>query len=221
MAWFLYLLECANGAVYTGIAVDVEARLAQHKSGKGAKYTRANPPKKILATRKFRTKGAALKEEWRVKQLPAKEKHDYAKKLRSLRTLKTIFLSAILPAWIAGAAICSPSALASPDGSDCNVRVMPGFDMEFVQALNARGYRVIVDPDVKSDDFPGFLSRYVRPGEYGILVGGILQGGFELWRRDDDKPVLARWEWFRPSVQVLRLNLPQCADFLKEFGRKP
>jgi putative endonuclease len=46
--WFLYLIECADGALYTGIALDPVARFALHRSGKGAKYTRANPPVRLI-----------------------------------------------------------------------------------------------------------------------------------------------------------------------------
>ncbi len=80
-AWFLYLLECENGSLYTGIALDVHARFAQHQSGKGAKYTRANPPVKIVATKKFRTRSAALKAEHKVKQFTAAEKRAYCLEL--------------------------------------------------------------------------------------------------------------------------------------------
>ena len=44
MPWFLYLIECADGSLYTGIATDVEARFAKHASGKGARYTRSRKP---------------------------------------------------------------------------------------------------------------------------------------------------------------------------------
>ena len=49
MAWFVYLIECRDGSIYTGIAVDVDARYAAHKSGKGARYTRSHPPRRLLA----------------------------------------------------------------------------------------------------------------------------------------------------------------------------
>lgn len=48
--WFLYLIECVGGSVYTGIAVDVAARYATHVKGKGARYTRANSPVRLLAS---------------------------------------------------------------------------------------------------------------------------------------------------------------------------
>ena len=47
--WYVYLLLCGNGAIYTGIARNVAARHAQHVAGTGARYTRANPPRRLLA----------------------------------------------------------------------------------------------------------------------------------------------------------------------------
>ena len=49
MAWFVYLLECVDGSLYTGVAVDVDKRYASHAAGKGARYTRAHPPRQLLA----------------------------------------------------------------------------------------------------------------------------------------------------------------------------
>ena len=53
--WFLYLLECRDGSYYAGISTDVEARFAAHQAGKGARYTRARPPLRVLAVREYRT----------------------------------------------------------------------------------------------------------------------------------------------------------------------
>jgi len=83
MAWFLYLLECENGSIYTGIAVNVEERFAKHVNGKGARYTRANPPKKILAKVKFSSRSLASKAEYETKQLSAEEKWAYCAKLKA------------------------------------------------------------------------------------------------------------------------------------------
>lgn len=49
MNWYVYLLECQNGKIYTGITTDVNRRFDEHLSGTGAKFTRANPPVQILA----------------------------------------------------------------------------------------------------------------------------------------------------------------------------
>lgn len=46
--WYVYLILCRSGSIYTGIAIDVAARYAQHLAGTGARYTRANPPRRLL-----------------------------------------------------------------------------------------------------------------------------------------------------------------------------
>ncbi|PKO47714.1 MAG: hypothetical protein CVU29_02410 [Betaproteobacteria bacterium HGW-Betaproteobacteria-22] len=73
-AWFLYLLECKNGAFYAGITNNLDARYAAHVSGKGAKYTRANPPVKILASKAYPDRSAASVAEAQLKQLPRQQK---------------------------------------------------------------------------------------------------------------------------------------------------
>lgn len=74
VSWFLYLLECKNGAFYAGISNDVDARFAAHVSGKGARYTRANPPVKILATKPFADRSSASVAEAQLKNLPRNKK---------------------------------------------------------------------------------------------------------------------------------------------------
>ncbi|RYZ96081.1 MAG: GIY-YIG nuclease family protein, partial [Proteobacteria bacterium] len=81
MGWFLYLLECVDGSIYTGIAIDVQKRYAQHLAGKGARYTRARPPQKLLAVKKFRDRSAASKAEYAVKQLSPAAKRAFCAKL--------------------------------------------------------------------------------------------------------------------------------------------
>lgn len=67
-AWYVYLLECSNDSIYTGIAVDVEARLQQHRSGKGARYTRAWPPRRLLAVIAYPDRTSAARAEYAIKQ---------------------------------------------------------------------------------------------------------------------------------------------------------
>lgn len=74
MAWFLYMIECKGGSIYTGIAVDVTARYAAHAKGKGARYTRSFPPRRLLATFEYPDRSSASKAEYHVKQLSAPEK---------------------------------------------------------------------------------------------------------------------------------------------------
>jgi putative endonuclease len=72
--WFLYLIECADGALYTGIALDPAARYEQHRTGKGAKYTRANRPVRLIGTMPFPDRSSALRAELAFKKLKAAEK---------------------------------------------------------------------------------------------------------------------------------------------------
>lgn len=80
-SWFLYLIECTNGSIYTGIAVDVDERYAKHAAGKGARYTRAFPPRRLLATFPYPDRSAASKAEYHVKQLTAREKRQLCRKV--------------------------------------------------------------------------------------------------------------------------------------------
>lgn len=68
--WFLYLLECADGSYYAGISTDVAARFAAHAAGKGARYTRAHPPLRVLASRAYPDRSSASRAEWDLKQQP-------------------------------------------------------------------------------------------------------------------------------------------------------
>ena len=76
MAWHVYLIECVDRSIYTGIAIDVAARYAAHACGKGARYTRSHPPARLLATFEFPDRSAATSAEHRIKQLSAREKRE-------------------------------------------------------------------------------------------------------------------------------------------------
>jgi putative endonuclease len=67
--WWLYLLECRDGRTYAGIAIDVAARFAVHSRGKGAKFTRSNPPVRLLGAKVFASKSEALRAEAALKKL--------------------------------------------------------------------------------------------------------------------------------------------------------
>lgn len=69
-AWAVYLLECADGRVYTGIARDPEQRYAKHLAGKGARFTRSNPPRQLLGWVWVADHGSALRLEIAWKRLP-------------------------------------------------------------------------------------------------------------------------------------------------------
>ena len=69
MSWFVYILECHDGSLYTGIAVDVAKRFALHVAGKGARYTRSHPPARVLGTFAHPDRSSASKAEYAIKQL--------------------------------------------------------------------------------------------------------------------------------------------------------
>ncbi len=75
--WILYLLECKNGAFYAGITNNLEQRYAAHVSGKGARYTRANPPVKILASKPYADRSTASIAEAQLKRLPRHKKLNF------------------------------------------------------------------------------------------------------------------------------------------------
>ena len=76
--WFVYLLSCRGGRIYTGVTPDLVARMRKHRAGTGAKFTRGHPPDTLLAAKRFVSRGAALSMEHRMKKLPALEKRALA-----------------------------------------------------------------------------------------------------------------------------------------------
>ena len=79
MAWFLYLIECRDGSIYTGITVDVAARYAAHAAGRGARYTRSHPPLRLLATVEYPDRSTAAKAEYQMKLLTPVAKREFVR----------------------------------------------------------------------------------------------------------------------------------------------
>ena len=71
---YVYMVRCANGALYTGYTVNVERRIAAHNAGKGGRYTRAHRPVSLVAMWAFQTKSEALRVEREIKRLPRARK---------------------------------------------------------------------------------------------------------------------------------------------------
>lgn len=72
--YFLYILLCSDNSLYTGIAIDIEKRLAAHSSGKGSKYVYSRKPFKLIYQEKFSNKSDALKREAEIKSWSRGEK---------------------------------------------------------------------------------------------------------------------------------------------------
>lgn len=73
-SWFVYILECADGSYYTGITCDLARRVAEHKSGKGARYTRIKKVKDLIWSTGCDSRSDALKLEMKIKSLSKPEK---------------------------------------------------------------------------------------------------------------------------------------------------
>jgi len=74
MPYFVYILLCKDGALYTGYTQNVKARMKLHQLGRGAKYLRTHQPKKVVYLETFETRSNAMKREREIKKLTRREK---------------------------------------------------------------------------------------------------------------------------------------------------
>ncbi len=74
MNWYVYLLQCFDGTLYTGATNNIEKRIAIHNAGKGAKYTRVRLPVILLKCFTCANRSEALKLEYKIKQMSRQEK---------------------------------------------------------------------------------------------------------------------------------------------------
>ena len=74
--WTVYILRCGDGSLYTGIAKDVQARVKQHREGRGASYTRTRLPVKLLYQQEGLTRSKALVREAEIKAMPRSKKEE-------------------------------------------------------------------------------------------------------------------------------------------------
>lgn len=72
--WYVYLLKCSDGTLYCGTTTDIQRRLGEHNSGKGAKYTRSRRPVSLLGFLQTVSRSAALKLEGAVRRQPPSQK---------------------------------------------------------------------------------------------------------------------------------------------------
>jgi predicted GIY-YIG superfamily endonuclease len=78
--WWVYILICGDGSLYSGCTVDVASRVAKHNSSKGAKYTRSHLPVKLVYSEVCADRSAALQREAAIKKLPREQKQALVKK---------------------------------------------------------------------------------------------------------------------------------------------
>ena len=72
--WWVYLVRCADGSLYTGITLDVARRVAQHNAGRASKYTRSRRPVELVYRERQPDRGAALRREAAIKALTRRAK---------------------------------------------------------------------------------------------------------------------------------------------------
>jgi putative endonuclease len=71
---YVYIVECADGTLYTGWTINVEQRVKVHNAGRGARYTRLHGPVKLVYVEELPDRVAALKREWEIKRWPRDKK---------------------------------------------------------------------------------------------------------------------------------------------------
>lgn len=74
--WFVYILECADRTLYTGVTDDLDSRIKSHNEGKGAKYTKGRGPVKLKYVEKVADRSEAQKREAEIKKMRRQEKLD-------------------------------------------------------------------------------------------------------------------------------------------------
>lgn len=79
--WYVYILLCDDGTLYTGMAIDVQNRFEMHQTGKGARYTRSRGAKEIVYIEKCLNRNAAALREIEIKKLPRSKKVNLYKKV--------------------------------------------------------------------------------------------------------------------------------------------
>lgn len=80
--YFVYILQCKDGTLYTGITTDVKRRFVEHKAGKGGAYTRSHIPVKIVYKEKKKNRSTASKREYEIKSFSRMQKMQLIKTLR-------------------------------------------------------------------------------------------------------------------------------------------
>jgi putative endonuclease len=95
--WFVYIAECADGTFYTGIAIEVAARIAEHDAGRGARYTRGRGPLTVRAVHRCSSKGQALRLEHALKRLRREEKGKLSTARRLGAFSRRLFRAAMIP----------------------------------------------------------------------------------------------------------------------------
>ena len=148
---YVYIVECADGTLYTGWTVNVEQRVKVHNAGRGARYTRMHGPVKLVYVEELPDRVAAQKRELEIKRWPREKK---LKLIRSLDHL--IIVNCSLSSMAYNILMIAPTSFFGDYG--CHVRIL-----EEVRVLQKRGHRVTIVTYYKGRDLPELNIVRTRP----------------------------------------------------------
>lgn len=212
---YLYVLACGDGSLYTGYATDVEARLAAHRAGTGAKYTKAHGPVELVAQARFYSKERAMSAEARFKQL------DRAQKDRLLAEAKDKPLEDVLRAELPGFAedtaleFVHRGLAESTDGAyrAFNAKLLPTVDPKTMAGVRTPALRALAKKLVLRDDADDFLKSLPHR-----LFEENQVHAFAIGLEKDYETTLGLYEAFLPYVD----NWATCDQLpVKVLARNP
>lgn len=156
---YMYVLSCGDGSLYTGYATDVRVRLAAHRAGRGAKYTKAHAPVELVAQARFYSKQRAMSAEALFKQLP-RERKDRLLRLAQDEPLETV-LRRELPGFgedSAGEFVAHKlSAAVDEEYRAFMARLLPTVDRRRIVGVRTPELRAIAKELSRRDDKMGFM----------------------------------------------------------------
>lgn len=156
---YLYVLECGNGSLYTGYTTDVESRVASHKAGKGAKYTKSHAPVRLIAQARFYSKERAMSAEARFKRLSRAEKDTLLAKAQDA-PLEEV-LRAELPGFEQDTAqefVCRSIAQNTDPGYKAfHSKLVPNLDPDTIAGVRTPALRKIAKELAKREDADTFM----------------------------------------------------------------
>jgi putative endonuclease len=90
MTYYVYIILCTGGSFYTGYTKNVDERARLHANGRGARYTKMHPPKKVVHVEQFESRAEAMRREKALKKLSHKQKEDLINRKRHRKNRRKI-----------------------------------------------------------------------------------------------------------------------------------
>lgn len=212
---YMYVLECGDGSLYTGYTTDVPARLAAHRSGKGARYTRSHLPVRLIARARFYSKSRAMSAEAMFKRL-SRERKEALIALAATEPLEDVLRRELseLGSETAGEFVCrSLSEHVDPGYRAFMTRLIPTVDPGRVAGVRTPALRAIAKELARRGDAEGFL----RSLPHGLFEENQVHA-FTIGRERDYDEAVKRYEAFLPYVD----NWATCDQLsTKVLARRP